>query len=71
MITDTAAAYPAVEIQLALANGNKQFCFNSREAEQRLGEVPLAEFAVVQWLREYIGEGIKEIFGGVLNEIVG
>lgn len=71
VITDMAAAYPAVEIRLALASGNKQFNFNSREVAQSLGEVPLAEFAVVQWLREYIGEGIKEIFGGVLNEIVG
>jgi hypothetical protein len=70
VITDTAAAYPAVELQLVAAGGNKQFKFNSREVAQRLGEVPLAEFAVVQWLREYIGEGLKEIFGGVLNEIV-
>ena len=71
VITDMAAAYPDVEIQLVLASGNKQFKFNSREAAQKLEGVPLAEFAVVQWFREYIGEGIREIFGGVLNEIVG
>jgi hypothetical protein len=70
VMTDMAAAYQAVGFQLVLASGNKQFDFNSREVEQRLGEVPLAEFAVVQWLRDYIGEGLNEIFGGVLNEII-
>lgn len=69
IITDMAAAYPAIEIQLLLESASKQFVFNSREVSQTLGEVPLTEFTVVKWLREYIGEGLKEIFGGVLSEI--
>ncbi|MEN6314241.1 MAG: ATP-binding protein, partial [Clostridiaceae bacterium] len=60
---------PEVEIQLRLENGSRQFVFNSREASQALGEVPLSEFTVVQWLREYIKEGLTDIFGGVLSEI--
>lgn len=71
VITDMAAAYSGVEIQLNLENGNSIFSFSSREVQQRLGEVPLAEPEVLKWLREYIGEGIKEIFGGVLSEIIG
>jgi hypothetical protein len=54
---------------LQLENGDKQFIFNSREVRQVLGEVPLSEFNVIVWLREYISEGLKEIFGGVLSEI--
>ena len=69
VITDMAAAYSNVEFQLWLENGSKQFEFNSREVRQTLGEVPLTEFTVVQWLREYIGEGLTDIFGGVLSEI--
>jgi hypothetical protein len=69
VITDMAAAYPEVEIRLLLESGSEQFIFNSREVSQTLGEVPLSEFAVVKWLREYIWEGIKELFGGVLSEI--
>jgi len=69
VITDVAAAYPAVEIQLLLKNGSKQFVFNSREVSQKLGEVPLTEFTVIQWLKEYIKEGLTDIFGGVLSEI--
>lgn len=69
VIADMAAAYPSVEIHLQLENGDKQFIFNSREVRQVLGEVPLSEFNVIVWLREYISEGLKEIFGGVLSEI--
>lgn len=69
VITDMAAANPAVEIQLLLKNGSRQFNFNSREVSRQLGEVPLSEFTVVQWLREYIKEGLSDIFGGVLSEI--
>lgn len=69
VITDMAAANSIVEIQLLLESGSKQFIFNSREVSQILGEVPLTEFTVVKWLREYIGEGLIDIFGGVLSEI--
>ena len=31
--------------------------------------ISINEFAVIQWLKEYIDEGVKNIFGGVLNEI--
>lgn len=70
VITDMSAAYPAVEIQLLLKNGDRQFVFNSGEVRQTLGDVPLSEYEVVKWLREFISEGLKEIFGGVLSEIV-
>lgn len=69
VITDMASAYPELEIQLLLESGSKQFVFSSREVSKILGEVPLTEFAVVKWLREYIREGMEDIFGGVLSEI--
>ncbi len=70
VITDMAAANPSTEIILQLENASRQFVFNSDEVSKTLGEVPISEFEVVKWLREYIGEGLKEIFGGVLSEIV-
>ncbi len=69
VIADMAAANPSVEIVLNLNNSEKQFVFNSREVSRILGEVPLTELAVIKWMREYIDEGIHEIFGGVLSEI--
>jgi len=70
VITDMAAANPTVDILLRLENGDKQFVLDTREVKQTLGEVPISEFDVVRWLREYISEGLNETFGGVLSEIV-
>jgi len=69
VITDMAAMYESIEIKLLLVNGEKMFVFDSVEVRKYLGEVPLSEFQVLKWLREFIGEGIKDSFGGVLNEI--
>jgi len=69
VITDMAASSPGVEIQLKLEYADRKFEFSSGEVAEVLGEVPLSEFSVVRWLREYIGEAMKEIFGGVLSEI--
>lgn len=71
VITDMAASMPQTDIRLKLRCEERQFEFSSAEAARMLGEVPLSEFSVVKWLKEYIDEGITEIFGGVLNEIVG
>ncbi len=71
VITDMAASWPEADIQLRLQCREKQFGFSSAEAARMLGEVPLSEFSVVKWLKEYINEGINEIFGGVLYEIPG
>lgn len=38
--------------------------FDSREVRQRLGELPIDHPEVVEWIREYIREGIDEISGG-------
>lgn len=71
VITDMAASCQKVDIRLHLIYDGNQFEFSSREASQMLGDVPLSEFSVIKWLKEFIQEGIIEIFGGVLNEIVG
>lgn len=70
VIADMAAAYPETEIQLMLECESKRFEFSSLKIKDALGNVPLSEYAVVKWMREYIGEAVKEIFGGVLNEII-
>lgn len=42
---------------------------DTSEISNQLKDVSITEFAVLQWLKEYIDEGIKNIFGGVLNEV--
>ncbi|MFO7153607.1 MAG: ATP-binding protein [Caldicoprobacter oshimai] len=38
--------------------------FDSREVRQRIGDLPLDHPEVVEWIREYIREGLDEISGG-------
>lgn len=41
------------------------FEFNTKEMKEILGEVPMSDPTVAAWLREFIGEGIANIYGGV------
>ncbi|MBM7581941.1 hypothetical protein JOD02_000778 [Caldicoprobacter guelmensis] len=38
--------------------------FDSREVRQKLGELPINHPEVIEWIKEYIKEGIDEISGG-------
>ena len=38
---------------------------NTKEMKEILGEVPMSDPTVAAWLREFIGEGIANIYGGV------
>lgn len=71
VVADMSAAFPSMDITLKLVCGTKQFLYSSSQTERILGEVPISEPAVVKWLKDYINEGINEIFGGVLSEITG
>ncbi len=42
----------------------KSFELNTREVKAILGEAPLSDPIIAAWLREYIGEGISNIYGG-------
>lgn len=68
-ITDIIISEPSRELELVLENGSGTFRFDSSEIRKRLGEVPITEYAVTIWMKEYLNEGIKVIFGGVLDEI--
>jgi hypothetical protein len=45
------------------------FKLDTEEINKILKGVSINEFAVLQWLKEYIDDGLKNIFGGVLDEI--
>lgn len=74
-ITDTITAILVaetdLEIDLILESNRHNFVFSSREIREKLGEVPIHHSDVIAWIREYIDEGVKITFGGVLNEITG
>ncbi len=43
----------------------KEFVFDTAEIREVLGDVPLSEPAVMQWMREFIEENTKALYGGV------
>ncbi|MCX7841461.1 MAG: ATP-binding protein [Clostridia bacterium] len=61
---------PNIRWFLVLDNKKEQFCFDTQEVKARLAEVPISEYSVIEWIKGYINEGIKIIFGGVLNEVI-
>ncbi|MFZ5990126.1 MAG: ATP-binding protein [Bacillota bacterium] len=61
---------PDIEYNLILDNTKERFVFSTFDIKGRIGEVPITQFDVIKWIREYINEGIKITFGGVLDEIL-
>jgi len=68
-LTTLIMAQPHVEYNLVIDNKKEQFKFNSLDIKKTLGDVPITQFEVIEWIGEYVKEGIKIIFGGVLDEI--
>ena len=64
-------ASPEIEFELVLDNEKEKFDFNSFEVKEHLGSVPITEYTVLAWIREFIDEGMKNVFEGVLDEING
>lgn len=55
-----------------ILNGDKSQSNNSQNdnsGNETKESISINEFAVIQWSKEYIDEGVNNIFGGVLNEI--
>lgn len=67
-ITSLVAAEPGVEFRLVLISDNGSFEFDTLEIKKKLDGIPINEFEVIAWIREFIEEGVKSIFGGVLDE---
>lgn len=68
-ITDIIISEPSMGLELVLENGTDTFRFDLTDVRRKLGGVPITEYAVTVWIREYLNEEIKVIFGGVLDEI--
>lgn len=70
-ITGAILSDPGIVFELTLTHDCKEtFNFSTEEVKSKLGEVPVTDFEVITWIKEYIDDGIKLTFGGVLNEII-
>lgn len=58
-----------IQFELTMESEKGYFNINTREINKQLNGISITEFEVVQWLKDYIAEGVNIIFGGVLNEV--
>ncbi|MCX8128500.1 MAG: ATP-binding protein [Clostridia bacterium] len=68
-VISTILSNPDIQVELILNSNKESFSFNSSEVKEKLGEVPITEYNVLAWIKEFVNEGIKITFGGVLDEI--
>jgi hypothetical protein len=68
-MVSTIISDPGIGIELIMSDSKESFTFNSYEVKEKLGDVPITNYEVITWMKEYIDEGLKRIFGGVLDEI--
>ncbi len=47
-----------------------QFEFDTDAVREEIGDMPITEYEILQWIKEYVNENVQIIFGGVLNEII-
>lgn len=60
---------PDLHYILTLKTSDDEFVFDTDEVREQLEGTPINDFEIVQWIKEYINEGVSNIFGGVLDEI--
>ncbi len=60
---------PDVVFDLKLDAGKQNFNFNTAEVKSQLGDVHITEYTVLEWIKDFIREGVKITFGGVLDEV--
>ncbi len=60
-------AKDTVRIILNYSVDGQNFCFDTEQAREIMGDVPLSSYEVVTFLKEYINNGIKICNGGIVN----
>ena len=60
---------PDLHYIVTLKKSEDEFVFDTDEVREQLEGTPINDFEIVQWIKEYINEGVLNIFGGVLDEI--
>ena len=67
VITTLITTNPKIDFIYFHTHNGRELTINTMELRQVLGdEVSLSEVSVMQWISEYLKEGLSEIYGGVL-----
>lgn len=73
-IPDTMAmsimSYPNLEFHLTLRNDETEYVFRTEDVRAQIGELPINDVVIVNFIRDMLAEQISLLFGGILNEII-
>lgn len=64
-------ANPETDYEISFQSGQNFFELKTADIKKYLDGVSISNFEVADWIAEKIREGMKVVFGGVLNEISG
>jgi len=64
-------ANPDINFEITFQSEKSSFELKTEEIKKYLNGVPIDSFEVIDWIAENIRDGMKVVFGGVLNEISG
>lgn len=56
---------PSVDFIYTHVYSDRQFSLSTEEIRQHLGDFDIAHPDVIAWIKEYISQGLEEIYGGV------
>ncbi len=62
---------PLVRFTVSLSSDGKAAVIDTEDIKAELGDVPIDRHEILEWIEAFINEKVANIFGGVLNEIVG
>ena len=62
-------ANPNISWVIQFSSHNNDFLLNTDEIKQQLDGVPIEYTNVLEWIQNTISNGIKSVFGGVLDEV--
>lgn len=62
-------ANPNISWVIQFSSHNNDFLLNTDEIKQQLDGVPIEDTNVLEWIQNTISNGIKSVFGGVLDEV--
>lgn len=64
-------ANPEIDYEVNFQCDHLNFELKTSDIKEYLNGVSISNFEVIGWIAERVREGLKEVFGGVLNEISG
>ena len=61
------SANPHVDFVLKYSVDGNEFVFDTREIKQKAEEFPVSSPVIVKWIRDYIEQNVKNLYGGVTD----